>query len=104
VLCHLLALCLSIEQVGGLGNTWIMDSGRSQHMTGNAKLFSSLTPMKYKEYITFGVNSKGRVVSHGSVRVNESFILKNVALVSNLHLNLLSVSQLHEDDLVVCFK
>jgi len=81
-----------------------MDSGRSQHMTGNAKLFSSLTPMKYKEYITFGVNSKGRVVSHGSVRVNESFILKNVALVSNLHLNLLSVSQLLEDDLEVHFK
>jgi hypothetical protein len=36
--------------------------------------------------------------------VNESFILKDVALVSNLHFNLLSVSQLLEDDYEVRFK
>ena len=73
-------------------------------MIGNSKLFSSLTPMKHKEYITFEDNSKGKVVSHGSIWVNENFILKDVALVSNLHFNLLSVSQLLEDDLQVHFK
>jgi hypothetical protein len=36
--------------------------------------------------------------------VNESFILKDVALVSNLHFNLLLVSQLLEDDYEVRFK
>ena len=36
--------------------------------------------------------------------MNESFILKDVALVSNLHFNLLSVSQLLEDDYKVRFK
>jgi hypothetical protein len=36
--------------------------------------------------------------------VNESFILKDVALVSNLHFNMLSVSQLLEDDYEVRFK
>jgi len=78
-----------------------MNSGCSQHMTGNSKLFSSLTPMKHKEYITFGDNSKGKVVSRGSIRVNECFILKDVALLSNLHFNLLFVSQPLEDDLEV---
>jgi hypothetical protein len=46
-----------------------------------------------KEYITFGDMSRCMVVSRGSIRVNESFVLKDVALVSNLHFNLLSVSQ-----------
>jgi hypothetical protein len=36
--------------------------------------------------------------------VNESFILKDVALVSNLHFNLLSVLQLLVDDYKVRFK
>jgi hypothetical protein len=36
--------------------------------------------------------------------VNESFIIKDVALVSNMHFNLLTVSQLLEDDYEVRFK
>jgi hypothetical protein len=36
--------------------------------------------------------------------VNESFVLKDAALVSNLHFNLLSISQLLEDDYEVRFK
>ena len=57
-----------------------------------------------KKSITFGDNSRGKVVSRGSVRVNESFVLKDVALVSNLHFNLLSVSQLLEYGYEVRFK
>jgi hypothetical protein len=87
-------------QDGGLENTWLMDSGCSRHMIGNSKWFSSLDPMIGKEYITFGDKSRGKVVSRGTIRVNKSFILKDVALVSNL----LSVSQLLEDDYEVCFK
>jgi hypothetical protein len=44
------------------------------------------------------------VLSHGTIRVNESFVLKDVALVSNLHFNLLSVSQLLQDGFEVRFK
>jgi len=73
-------------------------------MTGSSKWFSSLDPVQGKEYITFGDNSKGKVLSHGTVRVNESFVLKDVALVSNLHFNLLSVSQLLVDGFEVRFK
>jgi hypothetical protein len=42
--------------------------------------------MQCKEHITFGDNSKGKVLSRGTIRVNESFVLKDVALVSNLYL------------------
>ena len=59
--------------------------------------------MHGKEYITFGDNNKGKVVTHGAIKVNESFILKDVALVENLHFNLLSVSKLLEDGFEVCF-
>ena len=50
--------------------------------------------MQYKEDITLRDNSKGKVLSHGTIRVNESFVLKDIALVSNLHFNVLLVSQL----------
>jgi hypothetical protein len=87
-----------------LENTWLMDSECSRHMTGSSKWFSSLDLVNGKEYITFGDKSRGKVVSRGTIRVNESFILKDVSLVSNLHFNLLSVLQLLEDDYEVRFK
>lgn len=73
-------------------------------MTESSKLFSSLDPVKHKEHIIFGDNSRGKVISRGTIRVNESFVLKNVALVSNLAFNLLLVSQLLEDGIEVRFK
>src|SRR5579859_4605869 len=73
-------------------------------MTGNSHCFSSLTPVMNKEYITFRDNGRGKVRSVGSIHVNDSFVLKNVAFVENLHYNLLSVSQLLEDGFEVRFK
>ena len=81
-----------------------MDSGYSCHMTGNDKWFSSLTPMRSKEYIVFGDNEKGKVRGIGAVRVFDRFTLREVALVSNLGSNLLSVSQLLDEGFEVRFK
>ena len=61
-------------------------------------------PMQCKEYITFRDNSKDKVLSRGTIRVNKSFVLKDVVLVLNLHFNLLLVSQLLQDSFEVCFK
>jgi hypothetical protein len=91
-------------QDGGLENTWLIDSGCSRHMTRSSKWFSSLDPVQCKEYITFRDNSKGKVLSRGTIWVNDSFVLKDVALVLNLHFNLLSVSQLLQDGFEVRFK
>ena len=81
-----------------------MDSGCSRHMTGNDKWFSSLTPMRSKEYIVFGDNGRGKVHGLGAVRVSDRFTLREVALVSNLGFNLLSVSQLLDEGFEVRFK
>jgi hypothetical protein len=51
---------------------WLIDSGCSRHMTGDRWWFSSLTPKMTKEYINFGDNGKGRVLSVGMVKVSES--------------------------------
>ena len=76
-----------------------MDSGCSRHMTENDKWFSSLTPMRSKEYIVLGDNEKERVRGIGAVRISDRFTLREVALVSNLGFNLLSVSQLLDEGL-----
>ena len=79
-------------QEGGLEDFWLVDFGCSRHMTGNSHWFSSLTPVMNKEYITFGDNGQGKVRSVGSIRVNDGFVLSNVAFVENLHYNFLSVT------------
>ena len=53
---HLPALLPTEQDTRGLEDIWLMDSGCSRHMTGSHRWFSSLTPMKDKEYITFGDN------------------------------------------------
>jgi hypothetical protein len=77
---------------GGLEDTWLMDSNCSRHMTGNNKWFSSLTPLSYKEYVTFGDDKKGKVLGTGVFKVNDCFTLNDVSLVDRLRYNLLSVS------------
>ena len=56
------------------------------------------------EYITFGVNGKGRVLAEGVVKVSDRVRLKHVALVKLLGFNFLSVSQLLDEGFKVSFK
>jgi hypothetical protein len=80
-----------------------MDSGYSRHMTGNKKWFSRLTPLSHKDYVTFRNDKKGKLLGTGVIKVNDCFILNDVALVDRLRYNLLSVSQLCDADLSVLF-
>jgi hypothetical protein len=88
---------------GGLEDKWLMYSGFSQHMTGDKKWFSSLTPLSHKEYVTFGGDKKGKVLGTGVIKINDFFTLNDVALVDRLRYNLLSVSQLVDAKLEVLF-
>jgi hypothetical protein len=72
-------------------------------MTRNKKCFSNLTLLSHKEYVTFGDDKKGKVVSTGAIKVNDCFTLNDVSLVDSLRCNLLSVSQLCDADLSVLF-
>jgi hypothetical protein len=73
-------------------------------MTGNKKWLSSLTPLSYKEYVTFGDDKKGKVLGIGVVKVNDHFTLNDVTLMDRLKYNLLSISQLVDADLHVLFQ
>jgi hypothetical protein len=73
-------------------------------MTENRRWFSNLTTVMTKEYITFGDNGKGRVLSVGTVKVSESVTLWRVSLVKSLGYNLPSVSQLLDEGFEVRFK
>jgi hypothetical protein len=82
---------------------WLMYSDCSQHMTENKKLFSSLTSLSHKEYVTFGDDKKGKMLGTGVIKVNDCFTLNDVALVDRLRYNLLSFSQLCDADLSIPF-
>jgi hypothetical protein len=53
--------------------------------------------------VTFMDDKKGKVLDTGVIKVNDCFILNDVALVDRLRYNLLSVSQLCDIDLSVLF-
>jgi hypothetical protein len=88
----------------GLENKWLMDFGCSRHMTRNKKWFSSLTPLSHKEYVIFGDDKKGKVLDTDIIKVNDYFILNDVALMDKLRYNLLSISQLVDANLDVLFR
>jgi hypothetical protein len=49
-------------------------------MTGNKKLFSSLTPLSHKEYVTFKDDKKGKVLGTGIIKANDYFTLNDVVM------------------------
>ena len=84
-------------------NKWILESGCSRHMTGNPNI---LTDIIYKDggLVNFGVNSKGYVIGIGKVGNSETPTITNVLLVKNLKHNLLSISQLCDEEYKIKFE
>ncbi|CAM8994349.1 unnamed protein product [Rhodiola kirilowii] len=73
--------------------SWLIDSACSGHMTGKMDLFSSLQHHSGGS-ITFGNESKCKVIGSGKVHLSNKVSVDNVSLVNGLKFNLLSVSQL----------
>ncbi|MDQ9782797.1 hypothetical protein RF094_08820, partial [Serratia marcescens] len=82
-------------------STWYLDSGCSRHMTGDSRLLKDLVDHEGPN-VSFGDNSKGRVMGKGKI-IHGSITIENVLLVESLQYNLISISQLCENDLVVAF-
>ncbi|XP_024019486.1 uncharacterized protein LOC112091030 [Morus notabilis] len=83
-------------------NSWYFESGCSRHMTGERsflKNFKSLTD----GHVTFGDGVKGKVLGRGILDVDGLPKLKNVLLVEGLKANLISISQLCDQELFVSF-
>ena len=67
-------------------------------MTSDYSYFSSFTKIKNGGDVSFGDNSKGKVLGVGNVG-----IIENICLVENLKHNLLSISQLCDKGYKVIF-
>ena len=72
-------------------------------MTGDPRLFSNLKKASKESFVTFGDNKKGRILGKGSIGNVSSFLISNVLLVDGLSFNLLSISQLSDNGLIICF-
>ena len=77
------------------GSSWILDSGCTNHMTGEKNMFSSYDKNKDpQQAITFGDGNQGLVKGLGKIAISPDHSISNVFLVDSLDYNLLSVSQL----------
>ena len=75
----------------------MLDSGCTNHMTGDKNMFTSFQPNRTtSERIVFGDNSKGDILVLGKIAISNDNSISNVLLVDSLGYNLLFVSQLCE--------
>ncbi|KAL6332996.1 hypothetical protein AAG906_020014 [Vitis piasezkii] len=88
---------------GSKKDKWFLDSGCSRHITGDESKFAFLTKRK-RGYITFGDNSKGRIIGQGNIGNGTSSLIESVLLVDGLKHNLLSISQLCDKGFKVIFE
>ena len=73
----------------------MLDSGCSNHMTGEKNLFTSIEYDNIpKETIVFEDNSKGEVIGLCKIALAHDNSITNVYLLETVGYNLLSVSQL----------
>ena len=71
----------------------MLDSGCTQHMTGYVKMFTSLDEdVGDHEQVTFGDNSKEKMVGLSKVAITKDLSISNVLLVDSLSFNLLSIA------------
>jgi hypothetical protein len=92
-----LATKLVLQAYSSGGSSWVLDSGCTNHMTGERSMFSSYSPTtNSNDNIVFGDNSKGEVIGLGKVAISLDHSISNVLHVDLLSYNLLSVSQLCE--------
>ena len=67
------------------GKEWVLDSGCTDHMTGDKDMFYELAENNGpRKYVTFGDNSKGKVVGLGKVAISHDRSKQNVMLVESL--------------------
>lgn len=85
--------CLSVSP----SHTWILDSGASDHMTGESTLFSSYSPCAGNQKIKIADGSFSAIAGKGSVVLSPVLTLNDVLHVPNLSCNLMSVSKLTRD-------
>ena len=81
---------------------WYLNSSYCRHMTGDKSLFKSLKE-KVGDHMTFGDGSHAQVLGKGIVDIPRLPLLKDVLYIKGLKVNLLSITQICDEDFIVQF-
>ena len=81
---------------------WYLDSGYSRHMTGDRSLFKVFESKKDGN-VTFGDGSKSQIKGKGIISLPGLSYIANVLYVEGQRVNLLSISQICDQDFMVLF-
>ncbi|RVX18786.1 Retrovirus-related Pol polyprotein from transposon TNT 1-94 [Vitis vinifera] len=76
---------------------WIVDTGTSDHMTGDAAILQNYKPSNGHSSVHIADGSKSKIVGTGSIKLTKELYLDSVLHVPNLDCNLLSISKLARD-------
>ena len=76
---------------------WIIDSGASDHMTGDATLLNEYNQCTNNSTVRIADGSSSQVKGIGLSRLSRDMILNSILHVPNLDCNLLSISKLTHD-------
>ncbi|CAL8115743.1 unnamed protein product [Prunus armeniaca] len=80
--------------MGTGSNTWIIDTGASDHMTYDAKFFDELSSNTCDLYITSANGLPSPITGEDTISLTPTLSLSRALLVPNIHYNLLSVGRL----------
>ena len=81
---------------------WYLDSGCSRHMTGDKSLFKTLKE-NINDYVMFDDGSHAQVLGKGTIEIPGLPLLKDVLYIKGLKANLLSITQICDEDFLVQF-
>lgn len=99
-----LLLMAHVEMMGSnREDVWFIDSGCSNHMTGNKRWFVTLNE-EFSHTVKLGNNARMQVMGLGNIKLRvqgRTQIISDVYYVPDLTNNLLSVGQLQEKDLTM---
>ncbi|KAI5418277.1 hypothetical protein KIW84_042781 [Lathyrus oleraceus] len=100
----LMAYIEASEEKGHI--VWFLDSGCSNHMSGDLSLFCTMEE-GFKREVSLGNHMKMKVVGKGSIRLNLAgvrHVVQEVFYIPELKNNLLSIGQLQEKGLAFLIK
>ena len=81
---------------------WYLDNGCSRHMTRDRSLFKVFESKKGGN-VTFGDGSKSQINGKGTISLPELPDIANVLYVEGLRVNLMSISQIYDQDFMMLF-
>ena len=80
--------------VSSSSSEWVIDSGATDHMTGNSSLFSTFQSQSSPSTVTLADGSHSCVLGSGTIVPTPSIPLTSVLSLPNFSFNLISVSKL----------